>query len=123
MAAAFPENSGPTYASFQSGAATRENVVYAGAKGFISTATRGWAKEVVGDGIRVFIEFPENVGQGDMPPLFVIGPGGQGELVNYRISGHHLIVDRLFAVAELRLGDKHSMQRVRIVRAGARMRR
>jgi 3-oxoacyl-[acyl-carrier protein] reductase len=28
-------------------------VVYASAKGFISTATRGWAKEVVGDGIRV----------------------------------------------------------------------
>jgi 3-oxoacyl-[acyl-carrier protein] reductase len=28
-------------------------VVYAGAKGFVSTATRGWAKEVVGDGIRV----------------------------------------------------------------------
>ncbi|HTS22220.1 MAG TPA: glucose 1-dehydrogenase [Casimicrobiaceae bacterium] len=28
-------------------------IVYAGAKGFISTATKGWAKEVVGDGIRV----------------------------------------------------------------------
>jgi 3-oxoacyl-[acyl-carrier protein] reductase len=28
-------------------------ILYAGAKGFISTATRGWAKEVVGDGIRV----------------------------------------------------------------------
>jgi 3-oxoacyl-[acyl-carrier protein] reductase len=28
-------------------------IVYAGAKGFIATATRGWAKEVVGDGIRV----------------------------------------------------------------------
>ncbi len=28
-------------------------IIYAGAKGFISTATRGWAKEVVGDGIRV----------------------------------------------------------------------
>jgi 3-oxoacyl-[acyl-carrier protein] reductase len=28
-------------------------VVYAGAKGFVSTVTRGWAKEVVGDGIRV----------------------------------------------------------------------
>ena len=28
-------------------------IVYAGAKGFISTATHGWAKEVVGDGIRV----------------------------------------------------------------------
>ncbi|MEP7183253.1 MAG: SDR family oxidoreductase [Betaproteobacteria bacterium] len=28
-------------------------VLYAGAKGFVSTVTRGWAKEVIGDGIRV----------------------------------------------------------------------
>jgi 3-oxoacyl-[acyl-carrier protein] reductase len=28
-------------------------IVYAGAKGFVATATRGWAKEVVGDNIRV----------------------------------------------------------------------
>ena len=28
-------------------------IIYAGTKGFISTATKGWAKEVVGDGIRV----------------------------------------------------------------------
>jgi 3-oxoacyl-[acyl-carrier protein] reductase len=28
-------------------------IIYAGAKGFVSTATRGWAKELVGDGIRV----------------------------------------------------------------------
>lgn len=28
-------------------------IIYAGAKGFISTATRGWAKELVGDRIRV----------------------------------------------------------------------
>lgn len=28
-------------------------IIYAGAKGFISTATHGWAKEVVADGIRV----------------------------------------------------------------------
>ena len=28
-------------------------IIYAGAKGLISTATRGWAKELVGDGIRV----------------------------------------------------------------------
>jgi 3-oxoacyl-[acyl-carrier protein] reductase len=28
-------------------------IVYAGAKGFISTATKGWAKELVGDKIRV----------------------------------------------------------------------
>jgi len=28
-------------------------IIYAGAKGFVATATRGWAKEVVNDGIRV----------------------------------------------------------------------
>ena len=28
-------------------------VLYAGAKGFVSTVTRGWAKEVVGDNIRI----------------------------------------------------------------------
>jgi 3-oxoacyl-[acyl-carrier protein] reductase len=28
-------------------------ILYAGSKGFISTVTRGWAKEVIGDGIRV----------------------------------------------------------------------
>ena len=75
------------------------------------------------DGRQVFIEFPETIAQGEMPPLFVIGPGGAGELVNYRVSGHHLIVDRLFAAAELRLGDRHSVQKVRIVRSGAKVRR
>jgi len=28
-------------------------IIYAGAKGFVSAATKGWAKEVAGDGIRV----------------------------------------------------------------------
>lgn len=78
---------------------------------------------VFDDGRQVFIEFPDTIAQGEMPPLFVIGAGGEGELVNYRVSGHHLIVDRLFAAAELRLGDKHSVQKVRIMRAGAKVRR
>ena len=78
---------------------------------------------VFDDGRQVFIEFPDTIAQGEMPPIFVIGAGGAGELVNYRVSGHHLIVDRLFAAAELRLGDKHSMQKVRIVRSGAKVRR
>lgn len=75
------------------------------------------------DGRQAFIEFPAGIGQGEMPPLFVIGPGGAGELVNYRVSGRHIIVDRLFAAAELRLGDKRSEQRVRIVRDDGRARR
>lgn len=71
---------------------------------------------VFDDGIRVFVEFPESISQGEMPPIFVIGESGQGELVNFRVSGRHLIVDRLFAAAELRLGDKKSEQKVRIIR-------
>lgn len=74
------------------------------------------------DGIRTFIEFPETVVQGDMPPIFVIGVGEEGELVNYRVSGRHLIVDRLFLAAELRMGDKKSEQKVRILRAKAEKR-
>ena len=69
------------------------------------------------DGRQVFIEFPAGIGQGEMPPLWVIGAEGGAELVNYRVKGTHMIVDRLFAAAELRLGGKHQ-QKVRIVRTG-----
>jgi len=75
------------------------------------------------DGRQVFIEFPAGIAQGEMPPLFVVGAGGDGELVNYRVSGRHIIVDRLFAAAELRLGDRRSAQAVRIVRDNAKTRR
>lgn len=68
------------------------------------------------DGRQVFIEFPTGISQGDMPPLFVTGAAGNAELVNYRVQGRYMVIDRLFAAAELRLGDKRSAQRVRIVR-------
>ena len=67
------------------------------------------------DGTRVFIEFPESVAQGELPPLFVIGPKDEAELVNYRVSGRYMIVDRLFAQAELRLGGRKGQDKVRIV--------
>jgi type IV secretion system protein VirB9 len=69
------------------------------------------------DGRQVFIEFPRGIGQGELPPLFIVGPEGDtSELVNYRVSGRHMIVDRLFAAAELRLGADRNQRRVRIVR-------
>jgi type IV secretion system protein VirB9 len=74
------------------------------------------------DGQKVFIEFPSGIRQGEMPPLFVIGPAGGSELVNYRVKGNYYIVDRLFAAAELRLGDKDSERRVRIVRTDGKPR-
>ncbi len=74
------------------------------------------------DGQKVYIEFPSGIRQGEMPPLFVIGPAGGSELVNYRVRANYYIVDRLFAAAELRLGDKDSERRVRIVRTDGRPR-
>jgi type IV secretion system protein VirB9 len=70
------------------------------------------------DGKQVFIEFPSGIAQGEMPPLWVIGPDGGADLVNYRVRGNHMIVDRLFAAAELRLGGEHQ-EKVRIVRTDA----
>ena len=67
------------------------------------------------DGVRVFVEFPESIAQGELPPLFVIGAKDEAELVNYRVSGRYMIVDRLFARAELRLGGRKGQQTVRIV--------
>ena len=72
------------------------------------------------DGHKVYIAFPAGIGQGELPPLFVLGADGGPELVNYRVRQNWMIVDRLFAAAELRLGDKHSEQRVRIVRTDGR---
>ncbi len=72
------------------------------------------------DSAQVFIEFPAGISQGEMPPLFVTGAAGDAELVNYRVQGRYMVVDRLFAAAELRLGDRRSEQRVRIVRDDGR---
>jgi type IV secretion system protein TrbG len=71
------------------------------------------------DGRQLFIEFPSALGQGEAPPLFIRGDDGRAELVNYRVRGHYYVVDRLFAAAELRLGERHQRV-VRIVRDGGR---
>jgi type IV secretion system protein VirB9 len=72
---------------------------------------------VFDDGRQVFIQFPDTIGRGEAPPLFVTGENGRLELVNYRMRGNYYVVDRLFASAELRLGEK-KQQKVRIVRDG-----
>ena len=57
------------------------------------------------DGKKVYIQFPARLDQGEAPPLFILGSKGQTQLVNYRVKGRYYIVDRLFAAAELRLGE------------------
>ena len=65
------------------------------------------------DGEKVYIQFPAGIAQGELPPLFVIGAQGDGQLVNYRFRSPYYIVDRLFGAAELRLGaDKGEVVRI-----------
>ena len=71
------------------------------------------------DGRQVFVEFAAGIAQGEMPPLWIVGADGGAELVNYRVRGRYMVVDRLFAAAELRLGAKRQ-QRVRIERTDSR---
>lgn len=78
--------------------------------------------QVFDDGAKTYILFPATIAQSELPPLFLIGEGGKAELVNYRVSGRYMIVDRLFAVAELRLGTRKA-QTVRIERIAARSHR
>lgn len=65
------------------------------------------------DGEKVYIQFPGGIAQGELPPLFVIGAQGDGQLVNYRFRSPYYIVDRLFGAAELRLGaDRGDVVRI-----------
>jgi type IV secretion system protein VirB9 len=75
------------------------------------------------DGRQTFIEMPEAIGQGEAPPLFLIGADGKAELVNYRVRGRYYVVDRIFAAAELRLGlEKQKVVRITRTAASARRR-
>lgn len=76
------------------------------------------------DGRQTFIEFPAALAVGEAPPLFLLDRKGEAQLVNYRVKDRFYVVDRIFDVAELRLGTKHQ-QIVRISRVadGARARR
>ncbi|MFT3727838.1 MAG: TrbG/VirB9 family P-type conjugative transfer protein [Terricaulis sp.] len=69
---------------------------------------------VFDDGARTWIEFPPNVQSTELPPLFVITADG-AELVNYRVQGGRYMLDRVFDVAELRLGT-HAQTIVRLER-------
>ncbi|WP_241116882.1 P-type conjugative transfer protein TrbG [Achromobacter xylosoxidans] len=56
------------------------------------------------DGQKVYIQFPAGIAQGELPPLFLVGPDGDLQLVNYQYRPPYYVVDRLFGAVELRLG-------------------
>lgn len=73
---------------------------------------------VFDDGRQIFIEFGDDIATGDMPPLFATGAKGEAELLNYRVHGRFMIVDRLFERGELRMGSGRAARKVVIERAG-----
>ncbi|EHM01837.1 conjugal transfer protein [Acetobacteraceae bacterium AT-5844] len=72
------------------------------------------------DGRHGYVEFARGIVQGELPPIFVIGSDGEAQIINSRIYQNLLIVDCLFAAAELRLGGGYRQQAVQIVRTDGR---
>jgi len=72
------------------------------------------------DGRQVFIEFGPGLDASTLPPLFVRGEDGRSaDLVNYRVAGRRMVVDRLFSAAELRLASPRGREVVvRIEKTG-----
>lgn len=59
------------------------------------------------DGHQTFIEFPATLAVGKAPPILLVDRKGEAQFVNYRVKGRFYVVDRIFDVAEFRLGTKH----------------
>jgi len=57
------------------------------------------------DGLKTYVQFPDDIAASEMPPLFIRSPEGL-ELVNYRIDGKRYEIDRIFSEGELRLGNR-----------------
>lgn len=81
----------------------------------------GWMPLRVFDGGRqTFVEFAEGIASNEMPPIFALNDRGEAELVNYRVNGRYMIVDRILDRAVLRLGVGKAAREVRIDREKAR---
>jgi len=81
----------------------------------------GWMPLRVFDGGRqTFVEFAEGIASDEMPPIFALNDRGEAELVNYRVNGRYMIVDRILDRAVLRLGVGKAAREVRIDREKAR---
>ncbi|PVM70894.1 P-type conjugative transfer protein TrbG [Caulobacter radicis] len=61
---------------------------------------------VFDDGTKTYIEFPPDLAVREAPPVFLLDADDQALLVNSRLLGRYLVVDRIIDRAELRLGDK-----------------
>lgn len=71
---------------------------------------------VMDDGARVFITMSEGMGVDEAPVLFIVGPDGTEQIINYRLKGNIFVIDRLADKLALVSGTGKGEQRVDIVR-------
>ena len=74
---------------------------------------------VFDDGTKTYVQFKPNAKKRKMPALFLLSRDKKPQIVNYRVSGDYYVVDGLFDVAQLRLGEK-SPRTIGIERKGGR---
>lgn len=60
---------------------------------------------VYDDGRKTYVQFPSEVRHRELPALFVLSKQGTPQIVNYRVRGDYMVVDRVFELAQLRLGE------------------
>lgn len=72
------------------------------------------------DGSKTYIQLPPDVGSRDVPALIVVGPGGDEQLVNFRLAGCYFVVDRVIDHAMLLSGVGRQAQRVEVKRCEPR---
>jgi type IV secretion system protein VirB9 len=73
---------------------------------------------VLDDGEKTYIEMPNVTAFQELPTLVIEGPEGN-EMVNFRVKGTTLVVDRLFVKAALLLGVGKHQESVQIERKDA----
>jgi type IV secretion system protein VirB9 len=80
----------------------------------VTAGRPAWKPQAVYDnGQKTFIRFDASMLHGESPALFVM-ERGEMQLVNYRVKQNLYVVDRLFRIAELRLGqDDQDIVRLR----------
>ncbi|MFN7025653.1 MAG: P-type conjugative transfer protein TrbG [Pseudorhizobium sp.] len=69
------------------------------------------------DGTKTYIQFPQHLGSGDAPVLYVVS-GGQDQIVNYRLNNNMMVVDHLIDRAILVSGVGRRQQKITIIRRG-----
>jgi len=69
------------------------------------TAPRWMPRAVYDDGRKVYIRFPPGFATAEAPVLYVQN-GEDSLIVNYRVRGNLYIVDRLFEIGQLRVGQQ-----------------